>query len=95
MNKLTRNSCKMCRFTKCESAGMVNKWVPSAYIPRVEQQRSTKKTEASSNGAKVFQTTNNTIYNENNNSPLDELISNMKQTHEQALVIDIKVIKYV
>ena len=85
----------MCRFTKCKSAGMVNEWVLSAYTPRVELQRSSKKTKASSIGTKVFQTTNNTKYNEKNNSPLDELISNMKQTHDQALVIDIKVIKYV
>ena len=93
MNKLTRNNCKMCRFTKCKSAGMVNEWVVSAYTPRVDQERSSKKTKPSSNGTKVFRTTNNTKYNEKNNSPLDELISNMKQIYDQALVIDIKVIR--
>ena len=93
MNKLTRNDCKMCRYTKCKSAGMVVEWVLSAYTPRVEQQSSSKKTRESSNGTKVFRTKNNTNSNEENNSPIDEIIRNMKQTHDQALVIDIKVIQ--
>ena len=93
MNKLTRNDCKMCRYTKCKSAGMVVERVLSAYTPRVEQHKSSKKTRESSNGRKVFRTKNNTNSNEKNNSTIDEIIRNMKQTHDQALVIDIKVIK--
>ena len=95
MNKLTRNNCKMCRYTKCTSAGMVMKWVISAYTPRVEKQRSLKKTNASSNSTEVFPTAKNSKYHEKNNSSLDETISNMKQIHDQALVIDIKVMKYI
>ena len=93
MNKLTRNNCKLCRYTKCKSAGMVMKWVLSAYTPRVEKQRSSKPTKASSNGTKDFFTTDDTIYHETNSLSVDETISNMKQTNDQALVIDIKVIK--
>ena len=93
MNKLTRNNCKMCRYTKCKSAGMVMKWVLSAYTPKVEKQRSLKKTNASSNSTEVLPTTKNTKYHEKSNLSVDEAISNMKQTHDQALVIDIKVMK--
>ena len=36
MNKTTRNSCKRCRFVKCEiSAGMKRQWVLQQYIPKV------------------------------------------------------------
>ena len=36
MNKTTRNSCKRCRFVKCEiSAGMKRQWVIQQYIPKV------------------------------------------------------------
>ena len=83
----------MCRFTKCKSAGMVNEWVLSAYTPRVEQQRSSKKTKASSKGMTDFPSTTATNYNGKNDAPFDEIISNMKQTHEKALIIDMKVIK--
>ena len=83
----------MCRYTKCKSAGMVMKWVLSAYTPRVEKQRSSKPTKASSNGTTDLSTTNDSIYHETNSLPVDETISNMKQTNDQALVIDIKVIK--
>ena len=83
----------MCRFTKCKSAGMVNEWVISAYTPRVEQQRSSKKTKASSEGMTDFLTTATANYNGKNDAPFDEIISNMKQTHDKALIIDMKVIK--
>ena len=95
MNKLTRNNCKMCRYTKCKSAGMVMKWVLSAYTPKVEKQRSLKKTNASSNSTEFLPTTKNTKYHEKSNLSVDESISNMKQTQDQALLIDMKVIKYV
>ena len=83
----------MCRYTKCKSSGMVMKWVLSAYTPRVEKQRSSKATKASSNGTKDLSTAKCTIYHETNNSPVNETIINMKQTHDEALVIDIKVIR--
>ena len=85
----------MCRYTKCKSAGMVMKWVLSAYTPRVEKQRFSKKTNASSNSTELFPTTKNTGNHDKNNSSVDETISNMKQIHDQALVIDMKVMKYI
>ena len=36
MDKKTRNSCKRCRYVKCEiSAGMKKQWVLQQYIPKV------------------------------------------------------------
>ena len=94
MNKLTRNNCKMCRYTKCKSAGMVMKWVLSACTPKVEKQRPCRKRKKSSNGTKDFSTSTSTNCHEMNSSSVDETISNMKQTHNQALVIDMTVIKW-
>ena len=31
MDKVTRNTCKFCRYLKCKDTGMVYKWVLSAY----------------------------------------------------------------
>ena len=93
MNKLTRNTCKMCRYTKCKSAGMSMKLVRSAYITRVDKHRSSHKKKESINSKNVFPTANNKICHEKSNSPLDETISNMKQNYDQAFVIDMKVIR--
>ena len=52
MNKVTRNTCKFCRYMKCKDTGMVNKWVLSAYkINKGEKKdQSTKQSKEEKNG---------------------------------------------
>ena len=38
MDKVTRNTCKFCRYLKCKDTGMVSKWVLSAYKINSEDQ---------------------------------------------------------
>ena len=37
MTKISRNSCKFCRYMKCRSAGMVKEWVLSAYLVKSKE----------------------------------------------------------
>ena len=50
INKDNRNLCKYCRYMKCKnSAGMVEKWVLSAYMPEAEKKKIISKTKQSTN----------------------------------------------
>ena len=91
MDKVTRNSCKMCRYTKCKSAGMVMEWVLSAYIPRVEKQKCFTKKKVSNNCVEVVSTTDEPN-NVKADLSIDEVIDKMKESFHQAFVIDPKVV---
>ena len=50
-NKITRNGCKYCRYKRCrESAGLVDKWVLSAYTPTVQNKKNYNDDKSSKKG---------------------------------------------
>ena len=95
MDRVTRNSCKLCRYTKCRSAGMIVEWVISAHIPRVEKPKSTQKKKRSYKNTKDYHHTDQQIECIVDEVSVEETISNMKQMYSQAFVVDMKVLKYI
>ena len=50
-NKITRNGCKYCRYKRCrEDAGLVDKWVLSAYTPTVQNKKNDNDRKSSKKG---------------------------------------------
>ena len=91
MDRVTRNSCKLCRYTKCKSAGMVMEWVVSAHIPRVEKPKAVQKKKCPSKNIKNYPNTDQQIGRESDELSIEEIISNMRRMYNQAFIIDMKV----
>ena len=91
MDKVTRLSCKLCRFTKCKSAGMVLKWVVSAHIPRVGKKKCLAKKDECIDNNENISTTDKQIEEHFEHLSISRVIADTKKNYNQAFSIDKKV----
>ena len=88
MDKVTRNSCKLCRYTKCKSAGMVMEWVLSAYIPRVGKKKCLPKKQQCIDNNETISTTNKENEENIEHLPISRVVADTKKIYNQAFSID-------
>ena len=88
MDKVTRNSCKLCRYTKCKSAGMVMEWVLSAYIPRVGKKKCLPKKQKYIDNNETISTTDKQNEEHFEPLPISKVVADTKKNYNQAFSID-------
>ena len=91
MNEVTRNSCKLCRYTKCKSAGMVMEWVLSAYIPRVGKKKCLRKKQKYIDNNETNSNTDKQNEENIDHLPISRVVADTKKNYNQAFSIDKKV----
>ena len=91
MDKVTRNSCKLCRYTKCKSAGMVMEWVLSAYIPRVGKKKCLPKKSMPGDDNETISTTDKPHKENIQHLPISRIVADTRKAYNQAFSIEKKV----
>ena len=94
ISKNRRSACKYCRFTRCETlAGMVQRWVISAYKPRVRCRQSKHKKLNTDIDVKG-EAKNRKLYSEEKLEVAQSSMKDLFQKFDQTILFDSEVTIY-
>ena len=99
-NKITRNGCKYCRYKRCrEDAGLVDKWVLSAYTPSVQNEKNYEDIKSRKKGRcenKMAQKETTTSIEKEDSDPTinPEFLENMSKKYRKSFLHNPEVIYF-